>query len=337
MVPSEGARWLICARACSSRWTSYFALALACSAVSTVALLRAWSDFCFASASRSFCWASSSLSLASSPSIFDTISCLLASNLAASTSKPAFNTAVLSSSSVSLACARACSILASADLRAERNCARSCSVLVLSNSTTTSPAFTEAPSVLSFTICRSPASAGALMVTDLSAFTSPRNCSESRNSPRFTRYVGIAGVRCVSRAAPKTTPLPATKTRVIKRALRRIHSCCSRVSIRNHLPVLSQKSRHWLTKTCRRQRPPKDPASALDCFPRSKQLRRKLEACQKNFHVRRSERFVRSSPEIAARGKRPVELCRSGRPADGGSPAGWPELAPASLPDLPPA
>ena len=67
-------------------------------------------------------------------------------------------------------------------------CARSCSVLVLSNSTTTSPGFTTVPSAETLMICRSPASDGALMVTDFSAFTSPRNCIESRNSSRFTSY-----------------------------------------------------------------------------------------------------------------------------------------------------
>ena len=62
------------------------AFLLACSLLSIVAWFRVWSDFCLVSASRSFCSASASFSLASSPSILETISCLPASRLAACTS-----------------------------------------------------------------------------------------------------------------------------------------------------------------------------------------------------------------------------------------------------------
>ena len=73
-------------------------------------------------------------------------------------------------------------------------------------------ALTVEPSGTNLTICNSPASAGALMVADFNAFTSPRNCSESRNSARLTVIVGIPGPRRVKRTAPRRATLPASRT-----------------------------------------------------------------------------------------------------------------------------
>src|ERR1700678_139572 len=163
---------------------------------------------------------------------------------------------------------------------------------------------------------------------------------ESINSPRFTSSVGTSGDRFEYRAAPKTTPLPTSRTVATTITLRRTHSCFIRAIVFpkivfrkigvpeivvSEIVVSSFIANH--PRRCRPRQRPRRPqrkgrASAWRRYQQSRKPRRRYAAST------RSRRFFLWEPSLpVCREKLTPDThrdarSRSGLPANSESPPG---------------
>src|ERR1700722_8489640 len=144
---------------------------------------------------------------------------------------------------------------------------------------------------------------------------------ESMNSPRFTSSVGTSGDRFEYRAAPKTTPLPTSRTTATTITLRRIHSCFIRASvfpkivvpgvvvptvvIANHPP--RRRTRQRLHRPRQKGR-----ASAWRRYRQSRKLRRRYAAWTRSRRSFRWEPSLPACPETPTADKHRDALSQSG-------------------------